>query len=95
MYIVTDFCLGITKYGLESKVRKAEVEDIRAVVLEQEKRIGASIEILVKPYISPTDFTQFKTLEWSNIGKVSFDENLKATWQDIKTPPKVNSSRIV
>jgi hypothetical protein len=88
MYPVTDFCLGLNKFGGDSIVKKDQIIDLLyAGLLVKGKKEGAVV-LSVKKFDINDTIHSYKETEWTNIGYCTYKDGA-AEWTFQQAPPKL------
>jgi len=92
MYPVTDYCLALNKYNLETQHRKDEVIDLLFTAMKSHKLDSANLVLKVKKYDIDDNIDTYSTQEWKEVINCQFQNNHLTTFDVVGLPPTLQVS---
>ena len=89
MYFVTDFCLGILKFGFKSELHKQRIVDLLYSALDQKKLSQGKVSLSVKGFNLEDTFLSFSKKKWEKIVICNFKTPTRYKFEVIKTPERL------
>jgi hypothetical protein len=86
MYPVTDYCLGLIKYGKESKFKYSQVIDLMFCGLKSVKLEEGTIILSVKKFDQDDTIELYENQDWTELAECQFVDN-QLNFQLLNYPP--------
>lgn len=89
MYFVTDFCLGILKFGFKSDLHKQRIVDLLYSALDQKNMSQGKVSLSVRGFNFEDTFFSFSKKKWNEIVICNFKSHTDYVFEVIKMPDRL------
>jgi hypothetical protein len=91
MYPVTDFCLGVLKYGRDSTFKRDQIIDLCYAGLLSQRQTNGEVNLFVKKFDFNDTIGSYRLQTWHKIAECSFEDK-RSNFKLINIPPKIEKT---